>query len=281
MNTLDIGKRCINILKHNYFDLKFSNHKEYKIPKIVNNKWVLQRELGSGGFGRVFSCIRNDLEYAIKLEVNWYNAIKNEKLIYEILKKHIKNIPIIYDYGSATENIKFIVMEKLIKLTDPKKYISEIIKVLQNIHSKELVHNDVKFANIMLKSNGAIAFIDMGVCMHVNTNCKTPFGTPNYMSIHQHNLKVCYANDLESLFYSYLELNAKMLPWEELYNDLQLVLQSKILFKTLMLELSVESYINFSKKYKLDERFYKFGYYVYSLKVSDSPNYKSLIKMFK
>lgn len=281
MNTLDIGRRCINILKANYFDLKFSNHKEYKIPKIVNNQWILQKELGSGGFGRVFSCVRNNIEYAIKLEVNWYDAIENEKLIYEILKKHIKNIPIIYDSGSATRNIKFIVMEKLIELTDPKKYIFEIIKVLQKIHSRGLVHNDVKFSNIMLKSNGDIAFIDMGVCMKVNTKCKTHFGTPNYMSIHQHNLKVCYANDLESLFYSYLELNTKILPWEELYKDLQLVLQSKILFKTLMLELSAESYTNFSKKYKLDERFYKFGYYIYNLKSSDCPNYKSLIKLFK
>lgn len=70
------------------------------------------------------------------------------------------------------------------------KYIShELLKGLSKVHSLEVVHRDVKSANILINKEGRIKLSDLGVSAQLTKekmNCMSKRGTPLWMAPEVH-----------------------------------------------------------------------------------------------
>jgi len=86
-------------------------------------------------------------------------------------------------------------IQKLLKTYGPfkeelfKNYTTQIMKGIEYIHSKNVVHRDIKGGNIMVMVDGVIKLIDFGCARHLNQSSnskekllKTFKGTPHWMS---------------------------------------------------------------------------------------------------
>ena len=110
------------------------------------------------------------------------------------------------------------------------------LQVLQNIHSKNIIHCDIKPANIMCRFGGGEAaiiqpvFIDFGMAhvssVHIKSTTenekKMPaFGSLKFMSIRMHEGKrPLFEDDIESLEYVFFYLfNNGKLPWDGIHDN--------------------------------------------------------------
>ena len=115
-----------------------------------------------------------------------------------------------------------------------------MIDIIEYIHTKGIVHRDIKLDNFMMGINDPyqVYLIDYGLSKaYINnhnhqdeTDNNEPIGTYNYMSINIHNgIKYSRRDDMISIVYILCHLLEGILPWiyEETCTD---IISKKILF---------------------------------------------------
>ena len=188
-------------LSEQIIEYNLKNNNEY--PKTTLDYYKIGRCIGHGAFGKVNICLHilSGRIVAIK-SIKKENGIFSKKNIqYEInLMKKLRGHKNIITLFEKFENNKyyFIVMEnaiggnllqtikKMTKLTETqsKNIFKQLIKTLKYIHSKNIVHRDIKPHNILLDLNDNIKICDFGVGKEIikgnllNETC----GTPAYVS---------------------------------------------------------------------------------------------------
>ncbi|KAK5644545.1 hypothetical protein RI129_005845 [Pyrocoelia pectoralis] len=166
---------------------------------------ILQK-LGKGTFGTVYLCERkhNKLKVVVK-EVNsdlngeQIESAKNEVAILKCLKH--PNVVLYYD-SFVSDNIFYIVMEyatkgslyDFIKNNKPNllqqqivlNYFCQILNGLHHIHSKNIIHRDLKSENIFLTGlqSDVVKIGDFGISKILQNDTKTQtfIGTANYLA---------------------------------------------------------------------------------------------------
>jgi serine/threonine protein kinase len=161
------------------------------MEKLFDNKYRFVKELGSGGFGKVFLAKeeRSENFVAIKQLKN-EDKEKQDDIIYEMQMVSKFNHPNIalYKHHFVQEDLLYIVMEycplgslrdlmrkEKITSTFIWKWMSELTETLQLVHDKEIIHHDIKPDNILFTENRTIKITDFGVA-------NTGAGTRPYMS---------------------------------------------------------------------------------------------------
>lgn len=199
---------------------------------LINHKYQLIEPLGNGSFGTIYKAqhIRTKEFVAIKVEPIQDNTklLKHETIIYKYLYP-CKGIPIIKWFGKDDDHYYMVISLlgpslKEFHISDSFLSIGiQIITLLQTIHTKGLVHRDIKPDNFLLgKDDNKLYIIDFGFCKsylvhdkHIpmkSTHCL--IGSLNYASIHAHqHMELSRRDDLESAIYILLYLWAGMLPW--------------------------------------------------------------------
>ena len=124
----------------------------------------------------------------VKYYTGWYDKEKKKVII----------ITEMVSGGSLKQNIKSIRSPRLRLL---KKWIKEILSGLAYLHSKKIIHRDIKSENIMLDSNFNIKLCDFGFASFSIGKFKTFFGTSGYASPEMCNKQPYYgiSNDIFSL----------------------------------------------------------------------------------
>ncbi|MGD1912354.1 MAG: protein kinase [Rivularia sp. (in: cyanobacteria)] len=204
--------------------------------KLLNNRYQVIEVLGAGGFGETFladdthlpsrrRCVIKQLKPLLdepKTYQNIQQRFEREAAILEFLGEGSEQIPNLYAYFS--ENGLFYLVQEWIQgqtLTNiveadgcldqksVKEILLSLLPVLEYVHSKGIIHRDIKPDNIILRnSNRKPVLIDFGAVKETvrtaiissgNPTKSMVIGTPGYMPIEQGLGHPVFASDIYSL----------------------------------------------------------------------------------
>jgi serine/threonine protein kinase len=160
-------------------------------PHLFDNRYEYVKDIGSGGFGRVFLA-REEI-------TNRYVAIKQLKETDKVHQKGIvKELKVIskfnhpqivtlYNYFFQDDqlflvmeycgggNLRSVVRDSNVTPSKVIQWIHDLALTLQLVHNKGIIHHDVKPDNILISDDGQIKLSDFGIA-------NSRAGTTAYMS---------------------------------------------------------------------------------------------------
>lgn len=147
-------------------------------------RYVLEAELGRGGFGRVYRAWDPTVARYVAIKTlardsdpETLTRFRNEAAAAGRLSH--RNIVTVYDFGESADGEPYIVMELLdgrdlqrllaapgeYPLFDKMRILAEVAEALAHAHRNGVVHRDVKPANIMVMPAGAVKIMDFGIAL--------------------------------------------------------------------------------------------------------------------
>ncbi|MFY7816646.1 MAG: serine/threonine-protein kinase [Chryseobacterium taeanense] len=146
------------------------------IGDLIDEKYLIKKEIGKGGMGKVFLVSMDDIDYALKVcleddeedikrfkrEVRLMSNIKHANVI-EILDSNLD-----YEFPYFVMPLcKYSLDEIVPKLKDdPKvalKLIQDVCKGVNAIHLSKIIHRDIKPKNILISQDDVIKVSDLGL----------------------------------------------------------------------------------------------------------------------
>ncbi|WP_414549765.1 protein kinase domain-containing protein [Anabaena sp. CCY 0017] len=203
---------------------------------LLNNRYQVIRTLGSGGFGETFLAEDTQMPSSRRCVIKQLRPIQNNPQIYQLVQERFqREAAILEDLGGYTDQIptlyayfqsegQFYLVQEWIEgdtLTAKlqkqglfsesavRQILVDLLPVLEYVHSKRIIHRDIKPDNIMLRHrDGKSVLIDfgavresMGTVMNSqgNPTSSIVIGTPGYMPSEQAAGRPVYSSDLYSL----------------------------------------------------------------------------------
>jgi len=280
--------------------------------KLIGRRYNIYEKLGHGNFGSVYKGkhSKHNTDVAIKLESIYtkIKLLKHETTILKYLYEHnTRNIPAIYWYGIYNENVclvmtlydcslyEYIHSRNDVDISDSKikSIIYQLVNILHSVHDNSVIHRDIKPQNIMIK-NGDLYLIDFGFSTFyidadgehaIDTCCDEIIGSPKYVSYHIHSGSIASRrDDLISLGYLYLFLHDRLLPWENIQDDVTnddgYSETSIYYYKNILRQKLKEPSTILNKAQNTNHTLYNYLKYVYSLSYEETPNYHAIITIF-
>ena len=287
-------------------DEKLIVEEEKKEENVINDdnqmkNFLLDQKkmLGKGSFGSIFSGTNTKTgeEVAIKIEkvTDEISQLKIEYKAYKLLEGG-EGFPKIYQFYNEKENNILIMellgpsIEKLFN-KNKKKFslltvimiVEQILYRLEYIHSKNLIHRDMKPDNFLIgkgNKNKIIYAIDFGLSKKFKeskTGLHIPYrdgkyltGTARYASINTHlGVEQSRRDDIEALGYMMVYLMKGHLPWQGMVSSNPEKKYDKI--KKLKIEIKLEELC-----LGLPKETIKFIQYARDMRYDDKPNYSYL-----
>ncbi len=177
-------------------------------PRIIEEKWAIERLLGEGGMGSVFLARDLELGRRVAIKMMSKHLLNEAELVTRFAREarimarldHPNLVPV-YAVGEHDQT-PFIVMKYLegVTLSDllsERKRLEgvqllslmkQICEGLQFMHEQRVVHRDLKPANIFVSPAGHVTLLDLGVARETNntmTRTGMLMGTPRYMAPEQ------------------------------------------------------------------------------------------------
>ena len=191
----------------------------------INDRYLVTKELGQGGMGKVYlvqDTHRENLQLALKtmlsaeVDEGFLDCFRRE--FADLARLRHSNLAASFDFGRVTETgeyfftTEFIPGEDLFPATKTSSFdqivdiARQTLRGLDFLHSHDLIHNDLKPANILLVPAdraterdgrvdemarleaavfghaGTIKIIDFGLLSASKTRWQQPKGTPRFMS---------------------------------------------------------------------------------------------------
>ena len=241
---------------------------------IIANKYKLMERIGKGEFGTIFKGenIRTKELVAIKMESisSEIKLLKREAQIYQYLGR-AQGIPQVKWYGTI-DDFNYMVLplfsnslfQNTFSLVESLSIGKKIVRILQYVHEKYLIHRDVKPENFLLGQDGkSVYIIDFGLCKkytdendeHIEIKTgKSLIGTPNYVSVNVHDgLEPSRRDDLISVAYIILHLVNGGLPWQSPRENKIIKLQKMCVLEWVKTPPELIKYLNYCKKLEFDE----------------------------
>jgi len=184
----------------------------------------IEKEIGKGGMATVYLAIQESLERSVVLKIlDKVHRSASEEMTQRFVDEgrivaslHHPNIVTIYDIGLSGEEL-YISMEyvqggdlkkRMESHVPPKVALDIIAKIgsaLDSAHTHNVIHRDVKPANILFREDGTPLLTDFGIAKQMDydkdlTSTGIFLGSPNYVSPEQADgKKVDGRSDLYSL----------------------------------------------------------------------------------
>jgi len=185
------------------------------IPSNPEDLFTLLYQIGQGAFGLVYKAIHNSTKeiYAIKIiDYSKNNDSENNYIInynYQSIQQETSLMKLVYDsdyvvkyygsYFSRKSNTLWLILEycasgsvidlmlsmnRTFNEVEVASIMEMVLKGLVDIHKKNLIHRDIKGANILLSENGVAKIGDFGVGAHLvdEKNRHSKKGSPYWMS---------------------------------------------------------------------------------------------------
>eukprot|EP00211_Chloroparvula_japonica_P003125 CAMPEP_0119123404 /NCGR_PEP_ID=MMETSP1310-20130426/3353_1 /TAXON_ID=464262 /ORGANISM="Genus nov. species nov., Strain RCC2339" /LENGTH=527 /DNA_ID=CAMNT_0007113205 /DNA_START=175 /DNA_END=1758 /DNA_ORIENTATION=+ len=164
----------------------------------------LQFTLGEGAYGKVYKAIMKQTGAELAIKSVSLSQQESESIQEEInVLKDCRHTNIVCYYGSAVPDpdslwilMDFCEMGSVLDLckTRPTKSLTEdqvgtvlgsVLKGLNYLHSKKIIHRDIKAGNILVNAAGEVKIADFGISSQIREGkqkAKTVIGTPLFMS---------------------------------------------------------------------------------------------------
>ena len=211
-----------------------------RVNDFVGDRYKIVSELGHGGMSDVFEARDIIFKRTVAIKIIKYEfANKIENLIrfqnearFSASFNH-PNIVKIYDYGEHN-NLPYIVNEYMKSQTlrdtlDYKKNLSlketcqimlQLCDAVSEVHSKNIIHRDIKPQNIYYSNDGTIKLSDFGISvllnspLNVNENKKV-MGTVQYLAPELVYGKKCsFQSDIYAMGITFFELLTGEVPFD-------------------------------------------------------------------
>ncbi|MBP5674286.1 MAG: protein kinase [Victivallales bacterium] len=187
-----------------------------KAGALILGRYEVLSELGRGGMGVVYRCFdrTSDTEVAVKSlppEVSHNDdEMEDVKENYTLVSKLVhQNIAAYKTLEKDGDGNYFVVMEyvqgeklshwlrskrreKMLTLETALPILRQVAKALDFAHSNNVIHRDVKPANVMVKADGTVKVLDFGLAAQIRTSYShlstvetSKSGTKQYMSPEQ------------------------------------------------------------------------------------------------
>lgn len=166
------------------------------------SKYQIGESVGKGAFGKVYKalntetgdfCAIKQIEKSIISEKQLPSIIQEIKLLQTL--QHVNIVKFIESYETpkylyfALEFIEGGSLGKMIKrygnIQEPliSRYICQVLRGLEYLHGKGVIHRDIKSDNILITKEGIIKLADFGSCTYSAIDRKlTVVGTPFWMA---------------------------------------------------------------------------------------------------
>lgn len=194
-------------------------------------KFEVLDSLGTGGFASVYLARDQWINKLVALKIPHYQNYELEHLLKEPRMLARLSHPNIISIHAAEKSgdLFFIVMEyvdgeSLENLLDREKtlpyklacqYILQVCDALDYAHSRQVLHRDLRPANILVSKAGVLKVGDFGIAtlLERTTHAKTIIGTPPYMSPEHFQGKAVYASDVYSVGIMLYEMLTGTVPY--------------------------------------------------------------------
>ena len=186
-----------------YIKNYYKKHKTYPHTKI--NFYKYGRLIGQGAFGKVNiglnvlsgrivavkSFIKDELKNSENMAKILYETNLMRKLNHPNITKILetfeddKYIFIIMEYINGGNLFSFVKKRRKLSEKISKFLFRQIILGIQHIHSKKIVHRDIKLENILIDLNNRIKICDFGIGIMLDSEDELIYdqcGTPLYMA---------------------------------------------------------------------------------------------------
>ncbi|MBW4618304.1 MAG: protein kinase [Cyanosarcina radialis HA8281-LM2] len=199
------------------------------IPSLLNGRYRIIQTLGTGGFGDTFLAEDTYMPSVRRCAIKLLKPVINNPQVYQMVQQRFareaavleelgeenRQIPRLYAYFS--EAGQFYLVQEWIEgetLTDKvqnsgllnevavQEILVSILAVLDYVHSKHMVHRDIKPDNIIIRNrDGKPVLIDFGAVKKAMGNLAytIAIGTPGFMPSEQAAGQPLYSSDLYSL----------------------------------------------------------------------------------
>ena len=268
---------------------------------LIKEKYMVFSQIGKGAFGNVFKGVNIETQEYVAIKFEPQNVSKErldkESQLYTFLKEKNKRtfIPNIYWYGSV-HNYNVLIMTRLgpsfenlirkynytIQLKSILLLTINFFKVLKEIHSLDIIHQDIKPDNFAIGRNKLkknIYIFDFGLSKikesDMNEKTNSLLGTVRYASIRAHEgYSLSYRDDFESLMYMIVYLYNRKLPWQGIQGKTKSEKNIKVLEMKKKIDLS-------QLCYRLPIEYQKIIHYSRNLEFNEKPKYDTLINIIE
>ena len=221
------------------------------VGQLLNERYRIIKQVGSGGMGDVFLAEHEILHKKLAVKILHFEQSKNREYVERFRREAISassighvNIADVSDFGYTNEGNAYFVMEYVeghslaeelkerhsLPLEFAIAVASQVALALYSAHGKGIIHRDLKPENILLtEKEGTYPFVkivDFGISKirhsmlepnlryHTLTKTGAVFGTPEYMSPEQAAGEEIYAaSDIYSLGIIMYEMLTGQLPF--------------------------------------------------------------------
>ena len=177
-------------------------------PHVIG-RYELREELGAGGFATVYRAYDATLDREVALKVLHSHLARDtairERFVREgraLARVRHANVVIVYEGGEA-DGAAYLAMELVegrsledlltehgpLPIGEVLELTEQVAGALEAVHARDLIHRDVKPANVLLEDgSGRAVLLDLGVARDlasVTMSAGRIFGTPGFMAPEQ------------------------------------------------------------------------------------------------
>ncbi|BBN09770.1 protein MpMAPKKK11 [Marchantia polymorpha subsp. ruderalis] len=174
-----------------------------KVTESINPPWKHVKELGRGGYGIVWLAkdssdkffALKELHHDLPTNVNGISFERdNINRLQELNHKHIVRYLGVERSGgklrifmelAGKRSLRAFYLAQRLKISEVREFTRQILEALAYVHSKRIVHRDVKCDNVILDDSGTCKLCDFGVARQLLSSqdqAKTQIGSARWMA---------------------------------------------------------------------------------------------------